>query len=236
MFDEKSTPAFIKIEGEKIGSCYVIQGSAEVPNKYRPEIPLQADMIVKTIWEESDMDLAMCIFPILVLIPFRVNITVEVFNDTLVNKIKNISVKHGLWAKFVCDALEQNKNGPKTTNIAKKLISLRDTKKSGDACQVVTKGIRETYVPITAPFIETSLVTKKYPDEQAILCDFFVRNPTPASKSVYVNKDDGNNNNAPEVQIVSTSDARDKNTTAMEASSTISRPPLPISTNNSLRP
>jgi hypothetical protein len=52
----------------------------------------------------------------------------EVFNDTLVDKMKNISVEHGLWAKFVCDAIEQNNNGPNTTNIAKKLISLRNTK------------------------------------------------------------------------------------------------------------
>jgi hypothetical protein len=129
MFDEKSTPAFIKIEGEEISSCCIIQESAEVPNKFCPEIPLQADMIVNTVRGESEADLAMCVFPILATIPFGDKIEAEVFNDTLVNKMKNISVKHGLWAKFVCDALEQNKNGPKTTDIAKRLISLQNTKK-----------------------------------------------------------------------------------------------------------
>ena len=60
MIDEKSTPAFIKIEGDKIGSCYIIQGLKEVPDRYRPEIPLQADMIIhNTVWEESEEDLAM---------------------------------------------------------------------------------------------------------------------------------------------------------------------------------
>ncbi len=53
MFDEKSTPAFIKIEGEEISSCCIIQESAEVPNKFCPEIPLQADMIVNTFGENS---------------------------------------------------------------------------------------------------------------------------------------------------------------------------------------
>ncbi len=53
MFDEKTTLAFIKIEGDEIGSCCVIQGLKEVPNQYCPEIPLQANMIIHTIWEES---------------------------------------------------------------------------------------------------------------------------------------------------------------------------------------
>jgi hypothetical protein len=119
----------------------------------------------------------MCVFPILALIPFGVKTKAEVFDDTLINKMKNISVEHGLWAKFVCDALEQNKNSPKTTDIAKRLISSQNTKKSGNACQAMTKRIQKTYVPITSPFIETSLVTKKYPDEQAILREFFVVTP-----------------------------------------------------------
>jgi hypothetical protein len=50
-------------------------------------------------------------------------------------------------------------------------------------------------------------------------------NPTLASKSVHVNEDDNDNNNVPEVKIVSASDARDNNATAKEASSTISHPP-----------
>ena len=74
MFDEKSTPAFIKIEGDKIGSCYVLQESSKVPNKYCPEIPLKADMIVNTVRGESEADLAMCVFPILAPIPFGVEI------------------------------------------------------------------------------------------------------------------------------------------------------------------
>jgi hypothetical protein len=162
MFDEKSTPAFIKIKGDKFGSCYVIQVQelAKIPNMFCPEIPLQADMIVNTVRGESKADLAMCVFPILATIPFGDKIETEVFNDTLVNEMKNISVKHGLWAKFVCDALEQNKNGPKTTVIAKRLLSSWNTKKSGDACRAATKRIWKTYVPIAAPFIETSLVTK----------------------------------------------------------------------------
>ncbi len=53
MLDEKSTPAFIKIKGDKIGSCYIIQESAKVPDKFCPEIPLQADIIINTIWGES---------------------------------------------------------------------------------------------------------------------------------------------------------------------------------------
>ncbi len=39
MFDEKSTPAFIKNEGDEIGFCYITQESAKVPDKYCPQNP-----------------------------------------------------------------------------------------------------------------------------------------------------------------------------------------------------
>ncbi len=52
-----------------------------------------------------------------------------------------------------------------------------------------------------------------------------MRNSTPASKPAHINEDDNDNNDVPEVQLVSASDARDKNATVKEASSTVSYPP-----------
>ena len=41
MFDESSSPAFIKIDKDNIGSCYAIREHNEVPTEFRPKIPFR---------------------------------------------------------------------------------------------------------------------------------------------------------------------------------------------------
>ncbi len=48
MFDEGSTPAFLKIDNDEVGSCYAIREHNKVPAEYCPEIPLQADLVKDT--------------------------------------------------------------------------------------------------------------------------------------------------------------------------------------------
>ncbi len=49
MLDEKSTPAFIKIGGKEVGSCYVIHYLDNLPPTHRPEMPLSTDILKDTI-------------------------------------------------------------------------------------------------------------------------------------------------------------------------------------------
>ncbi len=116
-------------------------------------------------------------FPILVPIPFGVQIKATVFDVTLINKIRKISVEHVLWAKFVCNTLEQNENGCKTSNIAKILIGLWSSKKAGNPYHAASKDIQDTNVPITAPFMETSSATKKHPASRLSFMPFSKKTP-----------------------------------------------------------
>ena len=45
MFSKKCTPAFFKIDGDEIGSCYAIQKHDDIPSKHRPKVPLQANIV-----------------------------------------------------------------------------------------------------------------------------------------------------------------------------------------------
>ena len=73
-------------------------------------------------------ELALCVFPILTPIPFRFDIDSIVFDDTLVDELKKILPKHGLWAKYICDAFKQHESGSDTATIAKRIISSMNTK------------------------------------------------------------------------------------------------------------
>ena len=70
MNNEKSEPAFIKINEECIGHSYVIQNHMEIPLAIRPEIPLRAELLRGTNWNEAPEEVGITAFPTMVLIPF----------------------------------------------------------------------------------------------------------------------------------------------------------------------
>jgi hypothetical protein len=63
MFDKGSTPAFTKIDGNIIGSCFVIRSFDVVPKKFHPETPLQADTVKETIWEKATTEIVLIAHP-----------------------------------------------------------------------------------------------------------------------------------------------------------------------------
>jgi hypothetical protein len=48
IFNKKSAPAFTKIDGDKISSCFTIQQHSEIPIKCFPEIALEANIVKDT--------------------------------------------------------------------------------------------------------------------------------------------------------------------------------------------
>jgi hypothetical protein len=70
MFNEGSIPAIIKIDGNKVGSSVAIQSFGNIPQKFRPENPLQADMVKETDWERAKTEITLISILTLVLLPF----------------------------------------------------------------------------------------------------------------------------------------------------------------------
>jgi hypothetical protein len=70
MFSKKCTPAFFKIDGEKIGLCYATQKHEEIPTEHWPEISLQADVVKGTNYEDYPHKISMWVIPNLSPLPF----------------------------------------------------------------------------------------------------------------------------------------------------------------------
>jgi hypothetical protein len=80
-YNEKSAPAFTKIDSDKIGSCFAIQQHSKIPIKFCPEIALKTNIVKDTEWEFAENDIALCIVSILTPIPFGKNIKSTSFDD-----------------------------------------------------------------------------------------------------------------------------------------------------------
>ncbi len=48
MLDNRSTPAIVTVNGDKVGSCFTIQNFKDIPEAFRPEFPLQIDSVKNT--------------------------------------------------------------------------------------------------------------------------------------------------------------------------------------------
>ncbi len=70
MNDEKSEPAFIKINEDCIGSSFAIQNHREIPLAIRSKIPLHAELLRGTTWDEAPKEIALAAFPNMVPILF----------------------------------------------------------------------------------------------------------------------------------------------------------------------
>jgi len=74
MFDESSSPAFFKIDSEKIRSCCAILEHPKIPPEFHPEIALQSDSVNDTDWEDAQMEIALVTIPTFAPIPYGVEI------------------------------------------------------------------------------------------------------------------------------------------------------------------
>ncbi len=91
MFDKGSTPAFTKIEGNNIGSCFTIQSFNIVPKKFCPETPLQANTIKETNWEKATTENVLIALPTVVPLPFGKEFKSTSFDDSFIKEMgKNL--------------------------------------------------------------------------------------------------------------------------------------------------
>ena len=104
MFDEGSTPAIIRIDGEDIGSCTRIQIFSNVPQTFCPESPLLADSVKDTKWEAADKEITLIVIPTVAPLPYGRDIKSTILDNNYIEEMQAISPKHGFWAKMMVDA------------------------------------------------------------------------------------------------------------------------------------
>jgi hypothetical protein len=198
---EASTPVITKIDANEVGSCFTIQNFNDIPDKFCPEIPLIIDTVKDTAWECTINEIALCALPSLVPIPFGFQFESCNYNKAFIDEMKKISPEHGFWAKIFTDVIEQNKTNSDTVTIVLHLMTSKTTSTPHcDPCCSATKNFRNR-TAASGPFVEASLVGKKYTSEQASVKTFFRRNPTPAHVVFF---DEEGNNPTVEIPIHST--------------------------------
>ena len=214
MLDEGSTPAIIKINGGKIGSCFTIQVFEDIPQIYRPEIALQPEMLKDTEWDGATKSLALIVLPTLAPLPVGKEIKSTMLNDDFVDEMEKISVKHRFWAKMMVDAFAQEDSDHDTLPIITNLNNSKAALRGHDPCCTATKGFRDASPLNSGPFVKPTCMGKRHEQEQEKVKEFFHQNPTPARPTTI--KENGDNK--PEVTFVCSADAApDANGTAAAA-------------------
>jgi hypothetical protein len=180
MFSKKCTPAFFKINGDKLGLCYAIQKHEEISTEHWPEISLQADIVEGTNYEDCPHKISMWVIPNQSPLPFGAKIEQTLFDNAFIKEMGMISKYHGMRAKLMAEVINQamtkESNVP---TIAKRVIHLSGTRNCNPCC-AGSKGFRSATIPTSAPFVKISSLGKKFPKQQATPCSYFERNPTPA--------------------------------------------------------
>ncbi len=153
----------------------------EIPLAIRSEIPLPAELLRDTSWDEVPKEIALAVFPNMVPIPFGAVIPDGVTpGNEFFEVFQAISTEHGKWAKLITEQIEQSKSNNDHVTIFRRIIDERILRGERDPARAATRGIRTTVIPATSLFIETTRIGNKFPDALAILCADFMRNPTPA--------------------------------------------------------
>jgi hypothetical protein len=225
LFDKGSTPAIVVVEANKVGSCFAVQNHDGLPENYRPEIPLEANMVSGTNWENAEMDISLIALPTLVPIPFGIDLQSHIIDNAFTEGMRKVSSEHGFWAKILVDVIKQTELNNDSRTIAERLISSRLTSRARDHTRAATKGIREAKIATSGPFIKPSLAGRKYESEQDQIRSFFRRNPTPARVKIH----DDNNATIPIISTQAPADNIPPPASAAAAS-------LPPPTNNANPP
>jgi hypothetical protein len=87
MLNKRSTPAIVKNDAYEVGSCFTIQNFGNVTKELCPCILLQIDMVKDTAWEMATEDIALCILPTLVPLPFGKIIKSAVFDNAFTKEL-----------------------------------------------------------------------------------------------------------------------------------------------------
>ena len=119
MFDEGSTPAFVMIDGDNIGSCTTIQVYTDIPTIFCPSIPLLADLVKDTVWEEAKKEIALIVIPNAAPLPYVRDIKSTILDNDFIEEMQAISVEHGFWVKMMNDAHKQYAGDYDTLEVVK---------------------------------------------------------------------------------------------------------------------
>ena len=173
MLDEESTPGIIKVGGKDIVSCSTIQIFADIPEIFFPEIPLQADSVKDTKWEEANKKIALIVIPTVAPLPFSMDIKTTVLDDDFIEVMQKISAKHRFWAKMMANVHEQYASDFDNSSVVKNLFNASASFARHDPCRAATKGFRAATHATSGPIVDTSHPGKKHKHEQNIVREFF---------------------------------------------------------------
>jgi hypothetical protein len=84
----------------------MIQNFVDIPEILRPEIPLLADSVKNTKWEETNKKIALIVITTLTLLPYGADIKSIVLGNNFIKKMQQLSIEHRFWAKMMVDAHE----------------------------------------------------------------------------------------------------------------------------------
>jgi hypothetical protein len=153
----------------------------EIPLATRSEIPLPAELLCGTSWDEAPKETALAVFPNMVPIPFGAVIPNGVTpGNEFFEVFQAISTNHGKWAMLITKQIEQSESNNDHVTIFRRIIDAQILRGERDPACAATRGICTIVIPATSPFIETTRIGNKFPDALAILCADFMRNPTSA--------------------------------------------------------
>jgi hypothetical protein len=157
MSNELSEPAFIKINEDCIGSSFAIQNHLEIPLAICSEIPLLAELLRDTSWNEAPEEIALAFFSNMVPIPFGAVIPEGVTpGDEFFDVFQAISTEHGKWAKLITKQIEQSESDNDHVTIFRCIIDAQILRGECAPARAATRGIHTTVIPVTSPFIKTT--------------------------------------------------------------------------------
>jgi hypothetical protein len=175
ILNDGSIPTIIKVDGNDTGSCFMIQNFVDIPNIFCLEIPLLADSVKNTKWEEANKEISLIIIPTLALLSYGANIKPTVLDDNFIEEMQQLSIEHGFWAKIMVNVHEQYASDFVTSLVIKNLTIVSMTSTRQDPCQAATKGFRDSVHMISGQIVDTSRPPKKHEREQNSVKDFFIK-------------------------------------------------------------
>ena len=84
LYDEKSTPAIVKINSNEVGSCYAVRKFEEISIAYCPTSPLAASSVKDTNWEKATGKITIVAIPTLVSLPFGTETSSTIFDNNFI--------------------------------------------------------------------------------------------------------------------------------------------------------
>ncbi len=209
MLDNGSTPAIVMVNGDKVGSCFTVQNFKDIPEAFRPEIPLEIDSVKNTEWATAKEDIALVVLPTLAPLPFGTDIKSTVLDDNFLEEMKSLSPEHEFWAKMMVDAHDHYATDYEAAPVVKNLSNLARTSTMRDPCQAATKGFRNITHALSGPIVETSRPGKSHEREHKKIKELFYRNLTPAHV-----KEELDDKSEPQIPVHSRANAPNPPTTA----------------------